>query len=208
DAVVSGQFQYLPHARINLQTSSDNGSNNGDQGDNSGTQIPNVNQLFLGKANINMPVFTGLKLKNAVEASDNAYKAATYNATNDKEQIALETIKGYISLYKAKEAIGLMEENLKSAQQRVRDFTAMEENGLLAKNDLLKANLEASNIEVALEEARKNASILNYQLATTLKLPENTQIVTSGSEFGLAPISRETDSISRSDLEALHYQER
>ncbi len=206
DAVISGQYQYLPHAQVTLQTKGDNGGGNGDNGE-SGTQIPNVNQLFLGQASVNMPVFTGFKLKNTVAANDNAYKAATFNAINDREQIALETIKGYIDLYKAKQSVSLIEENLISAQQRVRDFTIMEQNGLLAKNDLLKANLQASNIEVALEEARKNVSILNYQLAITLKLPENTEITTVETEFGLAPRNIGSDSISRSDLEAIRYQE-
>ncbi len=206
DAVISGQYQYLPHAQVTLQTKGDNGGGNGDNGE-SGTQIPNVNQLFLGQASVNMPVFTGFKLKNTVAASDNAYKAATFNAINDREQIALETIKGYIDLYKAKQSVSLIEENLISAQQRVKDFTIMEQNGLLAKNDLLKANLQASNIEVALEEARKNVSILNYQLAITLKLPENTEITTVETEFGLAPRNIGSDSISRSDLEAIRYQE-
>ena len=206
DAVISGQYQYLPHAQVTLQTKGDNGGGNGDNGE-SGTQIPNVNQLFLGQASVNMPVFTGFKLKNTVAASDNAYKAATFNAINDREQIALETIKSYIDLYKAKQSVSLIEENLISAQQREKDFTIMEQNGLLAKNDLLKANLQASNIEVALEEARKNVSILNYQLAITLKLPENTEITTVETEFGLAPRNIGSDSISRSDLEAIRYQE-
>src|SRR5690606_15106116 len=140
-------------------------------------------------------------------AGDNDYKAATFTAANDKEQIALKTIKDYIDLYKAKQSVRLIEENLKSAQQRVKDFTDMEQNGLLAKNDLLKANLQQSNIEVALAEALKNESILNYQLAVTLKLPENTHINTVESEFGVVSEPMVTDSISRNDLEALRYQE-
>ena len=209
DAKISGQYQYLTNAKIDLQTSNgdNNGSNAEDNGGNSDNNIPTVNQLFLGQANITMPVFTGFKLKNAVAASDNAYKAASFTAANDREQIALETIKDYINLYKAKQSIGLIEENLKSAQQRVKDFTDMEQNGLLAKNDLLKANLQESNIEVALAEARKNESILNYQLAVTLKLPENTQINTNEREFGIVSGPQVTDSISRNDLEALRYQE-
>lgn len=207
DAKISGQYQYLANAQIDLKTGNNNEENTGDNTGDSAPEIPNVNKIFLGQASVNMPVFAGFKLKNAVEASDNAFKAATLNAASDKEQIALETIKGYINLYKAKQSIGLMEENLKSAQQRVKDFTDLEQNGLLAKNDLLKANLQESNIEVALAEAKKNESILNYQLAVTLKLPENTQITTVDDQFGPAPLSMDTDSISRSDLEALHYQE-
>ena len=48
---------------------------------------------------------------------------------------------------------------------------------------------------------------MNYQLAITLKLPENTEITTVETEFGLAPRNIGSDSISRSDLEAIRYQE-
>jgi len=62
--------------------------------------------------------------------------------------------------------IVLTEDNLKSAHQRVVDFQALEDNGLLAHNDLLKAQLQESNIELSLETAKKNNSVLNFQLVT------------------------------------------
>ena len=197
DAKISGQYQYLPNATVDLHQGNS-------EGDPAG--LPSVNQIFLGQATISQPIFTGFKFKNAVAASNNAYQAATFNAANDREQIALETIKAYINLYKSKESINLIQENLKSAEQRVNDFSEMEKNGLLAKNDLLKANLQASNYEVALEEARKNEHILNYQLAVMLQLPENTQIQTQESEFGVVLNSSLSDSISRKDLQAVQYQ--
>ena len=61
-----------------------------------------------------------------------------------------------INLYKAKTAIGLVKENLEQAQQRVKDFTNIEKNGLLARNDLMKAELQASNVELALLDAETN----------------------------------------------------
>src|SRR5690606_6693917 len=65
DAKISGQYQYLTNAKIDLQTSNGDEGNEGGDGD-SVTEIPSVNQLFLGQANSTMPVFTGFKLKNAV----------------------------------------------------------------------------------------------------------------------------------------------
>ena len=73
------------------------------------------------------------------------------------------------------------------------------------RNDLLKAKLQQANIEISLEEAKKNERILNYALATALKLPENTAIEIEDSNFGktMGSISSE---ISRSDLQAIAYQ--
>ena len=197
---LSGQYRYLTGADVKLNTqTSDSGS--GEQ-----TAQPKVNSLMLGQANVSMPIFSGFKLKNTIKASENAYEAAMFNAKNEKEQIALQTIQNYLNLYKANKTIELVEENVKSAQQRVTDFSNMEENGLLARNDLLKAKLQQSNIEISLEEAKKNERILNYTLAVMLKLPENTLIETEDLNFGNTTgiISSE---VSRNDLQALQFQE-
>lgn len=200
DVDISGQYRYLAGADVKLRTQTSDSAGGGK------SATPDVNSLLLGQANVSMPIFSGFKLKNTIKASENLYKAAQFNAANDKEQIALQTIQDYLSLYKAKKTIELVQENLKSAQQRVTDFSNMEENGLLARNDLLKAKLQQSNIDISLEEAKKNERILNYQLAVMLKLPKNTVIETSEESFEKNLLGI-TSKINRNDLEALQYQQ-
>tara|TARA_R110000796_G_scaffold41772_2_gene103357 strand:+ start:17987 stop:19315 length:1329 start_codon:yes stop_codon:yes gene_type:complete len=206
DFKISGQYQYLTGANVDLKI---NTSNN-EEGDSS-SEAPDVNRLLLGQANLSMPILSGFKLKNLVKASENNYKAATFYAKNDKEQITIQIIKDFTDLYKSRQAVQLIEENLISAKQRVKDFTAMEENGLLAKNDLLKATIQESTISISLEEAKKNAYILNYQLVTNLNLPDNTIINISATDFDVIKNSNNSefsnDSIQRNDLQALHFQE-
>ncbi|WP_245529073.1 TolC family protein [Aequorivita sublithincola] len=199
DVDISGQYRYLTGADVKLRTQSSDSVGGG------GSAQPKVNSLLLGQANVTMPIFSGFKLKNTIKAGENLYNAAQFNAKNNKEQIALQTIQDYLNLYKAKKTIELVQENLKSAQRRVTDFSNMEENGLLARNDLLKAKLQQSNIEISLEEAKKNERILNFKLAVMLKLPENTLIKTSDSNFGITPEITSPE-ISRNDLQAIEFQ--
>tara|TARA_R110002049_G_scaffold3795_5_gene27601 strand:+ start:78449 stop:79777 length:1329 start_codon:yes stop_codon:yes gene_type:complete len=205
DVKLSGQYMHLTNADVNLKinTGDSNSGSGGTQNNNS----PNVKQLLLGQASVNLPLFSGFKLKNTIKASENLYQAATFNAKNDKEQLSIRVINDFLNLYKAAQTINLIEENLKSAQQRVTDFSAMEKNGLLARNDLLKAQLQESNIQLSLDEAKKNENILNYRLAVFLKLPEGTKIETATPDFGLVSKQTTTDLITRNDLEALRYQE-
>lgn len=203
DLKISGQYQYLTGAEIDFPAATPSEGSASEP-----TPTPDVNQLLLAQANMSLPLFSGFKLKNAVKASENNLKAASLNAQNDKEQIALHTIIDYINLYKAQKAIEIIEENLNSANLRVKDFTAMEENGLLARNDLLKAQLQESNIQLSLEEAKKNSNILNYKLNVMLKLPEATKINTQDTNFGNIIPSNLKGMVSRSDLEALTYQEK
>ena len=204
DVKLSGQYLYLANANVNLKI---NTSNNSGSSDAENNNAPNVHQLLLGQANVSLPLFSGFKLNNTIKASESLYKAVDYKSKNDKEQLSLEVINDYLSLYKAKQTIILIETNLKSAHQRVVDFSAKEQNGLLARNDLLKAQIQESNIELSLEDAKKNEAILNYRLAMLLKLPEGTKIDIVAPEFGLVSNQPVTDVINRNDLEALQYQE-
>ena len=75
---------------------------------------------------------------------------------------------------------------------------------LLAHNDLLKAQLQESDIELSLATAKKNNSVLNYQLVTFLQLPEGTKILIPDNEF--SPIQTTSDfSVARKDLEASNF---
>lgn len=205
DFNVSGQYAYLTNADVNLKinTGNDNSEDNSAQPADS----PKVNQLLLGQANLNMPIFSGFKLKNSVEASKNGLKAAQSNFRNDQEKISLDAIQNYLDLYKAKKTVDLLEESLKSAKQRVKDFSAMEQNGLLARNDLLKSQLQEDNTRLSLKEAEKNVEILNYKLVMLLGLPEDTQISVENPVI-INPVSVLSPGGSRSDLEALQYQEK
>jgi outer membrane protein TolC len=165
-----------------------------------------INQLMLGQANVTVPVFNGFKIQNSIKASQNLNLAEVSNAQHTKEEIALYVTQLYFSLYKTQEMILLTEDNLKSAHQRVVDFQALEDNGLLAHNDLLKAQLQESNIELSLETAKKNNSVLNFQLVNFLQLPEGTKIKISEEEFkSITTIS--DNSVQRKDLEALTFQQ-
>lgn len=166
----------------------------------------NISQLAIGQANATIPVFNGFKIQNSIKASKNLNQAEISNAQHTKEQIALYITQLYFSLYKTQQMIALTEDYLKSAHQRVIDFQALEDNGLLAHNDLLKAQLQESDIELSLATAKKNNSVLNYQLVTFLQLPEGTKILIPDNEF--SPIQTTSDfSVARKDLEALNFAE-
>lgn len=169
-----------------------------------------VNQLMLGQANVSMPVFSGFKLKNSINASENLYKAQTFSASHTKEGLALEVTELFASLYKSQEMVKLFEENLKSSQQRTKDFSAMVDNGLLARNDLLKAQLQESNIQLSLDSAIKNVNVINYQLVTLLHLPESTIIEIDINTVKSDMAKNQTLNLSseRNDLTALTFQQK
>lgn len=163
---VNAQWLHLSHVSMtsNLGSSSSDG------------KAPSPDQLYLGQANLTLPIFSGFILKNSVKASEKKYQAETFSAKYTQEQLAVKVIELFSALYKADQSEEIIANNVKSAQQRVKDFTAMEANGIIARNDLLKSQLQVHKLQLTLEETKKNRSLANYQLATLLKLPEGTDI--------------------------------
>jgi outer membrane protein TolC len=84
------------------------------------------------------------------------------------------------------------------------------DNGLIARNDLLKAQLQVSKTQLSLDEAEKNVRMLNYELITLLKLPAGTEIEVNPDNIDKDLFSKtvktEAEALqSRKDLEALHF---
>lgn len=173
DFKLSGQYQRITEPNLDLKVA---------LGDGSGTPV-SPDRLLLGQATASLPLFAGFKIQNNIKLYDNLYQAETANASKTKEDIAMRVINYYAELYKAQKTIELLNENQKQAQQRVTDFTELEKNGIIPRNDLLKSQLLVSRTQVSIDEAKKNESILNYYLITLLKLPAGTKLQVNENDF-------------------------
>ena len=187
---VSGQYLRLTNANVNSSLSSGNTSNS----------TPQVSQLLLGQASVSMPLYSGSRLKNSIKASENMYQSELAKAQFVQEELSIEVIELYAALYKSQEMAKLYEENKKTAHQRTTDFAAMVDNGLLAKNDLLKAQLQEANVELMHANALKNISIFNYELTLLLGFSENTLI-----EFDIESMKKELALSQTMKLEANRF---
>ena len=207
DLKASAQYQRLTKANIDLKSNSSSSDSGSD------SKAPNVDQLVLGQITANLPIFSGFKLQNSIKVSDNLYKAEAANALQTKEDIAMEVINYYVALYQAEKTVELLKENYKSAQQRVKDFTELEKNEIVPKNDLLKTQLQLSKVQLSLDKANSDLNVVNYGLATLLQLDPKTKIVVNESDFSSfemnnIPADENPALENRKDLEALRFQEK
>ncbi|MDQ6756764.1 MAG: TolC family protein [Bacteroidota bacterium] len=167
---VSGSYIRLSSANIDLKTNSNNAS-----GGNSTS--PKISQALYGIANLSYPIYAGGRLKYAIESAKYLEEAVKLDAENDKESVILNTMNAYTNLYKASATINVIQENLASSRERDSTFSHLEQNGLLARNDLLKIELQTSAIELALLEAENNWRLANINMDLMLGLPETTEII-------------------------------
>lgn len=204
DLKISGQYQRLTKASIDIK--SNNSSSTSEP-------APVVDRLMLGQVNASLPLFNGFKLKNNIKESEHLYQAESANALQTKEEVAMKVINFYAGLYKAQKTVGLIKENIKSAQQRASDFLELEKNGIIPRNDLLKAQLQVSKLQLSLDSAISDWNTVSYELASFLKLDPKTNLEVRESDFvnfqmDNVPENETTALENRKDLEAIRLEEK
>lgn len=199
---VSGSYMYLPiKPNINIKLP-------GVSGDGG----PVVHQVAYGSANLSVPIYSGGRIKYGIESAKYLVEASKLSTENDKVAIAYNVAQAYNNLFKANQSIKVLEENLSASQKRDETFLKMENNGIIARNDRLKANLQTSNIELQLLEAKNNYNIANINMDLLLGLPETTEIdvdqnyIDEGNDVKTVDYYINTAKENRKDLQALDKQ--
>ena len=206
DASAAASYLRLNHPKIDLKTKS---SGSGGGGTTTQGNPPNVNQAMYGMINLSLPIYAGGRIRYGIESARYLAQATKLDADNDRDEVIENTVEAYVNLYKAGAAVELVKENLSEAQQRVKDFSNLEKNGLLARNDLLKAELQASNTELSLLDAQNNLQLANVNMDLMLGLPEQTVLVPDSSLLTQNLTERTLDEYlqaaikGRKDIEAL-----
>jgi len=163
DAGITGGYIRLSNANLNVKS----------QG-TTPASAPHVTQAAYGLLNASIPIYAGGRIRYGIESSRLLADAVKLDADKDREEIIINTVEAFINLYKSRTAVDLVRQHLQQAQERVREFSNLEKNGLLARNDLLKAELQVSNTELSLLEAENNWQLANINMNLLLGFPEKT----------------------------------
>jgi outer membrane protein len=171
-----------------------------------------VNQAAYGLANLTLPVYSGMKIQYGIRSSQLLEKAASLDADQNREDVILNTIDAFSNLYKAQANLRVIRENLAQSKSRDADFANLEKNGLLARNDKLKASLQTANIELSLADVENNMKVTMVNMNIMLGLPEQTQLVPDSGSL-ISPVGvksiQEYEQIAlqnRKDMQALGFR--
>jgi outer membrane protein len=183
DVKMSGSYLRVNNPSVDLKVKLGSGSTTTGTTGGDKNSTPKIDEAAYGIVNATLPLFSGLRIHYGIEAAKYLAEAAKLDAGYQREEVIVNTINAYSNLYKARKAVDLVEENLKQSQQRVTDFNNMEQNGLIARNDLLKTQLEESNIELSLLDAQNNLRITYINMDLMLGLEEGTELIADTNSF-------------------------
>ncbi len=170
NAGVTGSYLRVATGNLELKNKNNNSGGNAEE-------TPNVSQAMYGLINLSLPIYAGGRIRYGIESSKFLEHAARLDAENEKEEVIQTTIEAFANLFKAKSAVRLMEENLSTSRERTKQLANLEKNGLLARNDLLKSELQTSTMELNLLDAQNNWQLANVNMDLQLGLPTTTELV-------------------------------
>ncbi len=197
DLNITGQGLYLFNTtkmKLDIPVSSGSGA------------MPTPDYALVGQAALSVPLFSGFKITNGIAVAKYNQQLQEANYSVQEDDVEMQAIEVFVNLYKTKQARKVVEANLEEAKQNTKDFQNLEKNGMVARNDLLRVQLQESNIELALMETKKNFNVINYNLDLLLGLPENT-VIDPQLDFDYRPDAiSEEDYLSKADDNRKEYQ--
>lgn len=133
--------------------------------------VPILLNQTLSKVSISEPIFTGLRALNTIRATEFLEKAARLDLEKDKKEVQLNLLSAAINLFKMQEALQVFDRSLATAKNRLTDTQNLNKQGLALDNDVLRAELAATQVETARMETQNAVLAAQYALATLLGLP-------------------------------------
>lgn len=138
--------------------------------------LPFDNSVYMSALSINQPIFAGNQFRYARKSAELMIALSKLNVETDKDEIAFNIINAYINYYKLKQNQKILEQNLSDIESKLIEIKKFESQGLATKNDVLRFELEKSNMKLSAIELENNRKIVNYNLNILLGLSDSTVI--------------------------------
>jgi outer membrane protein TolC len=169
-AKVSGGYSHALMLQRSFALPSSDGS------DPKSMKFPFDNTLYQATLSVNQPIIAGHRYRYARESANLLIQSSKLNAETDKDEIVYNVINAYINFYKIQQNQKIVTQNLQDVDQKLAEVKKFESQGLATKNDVLRFQLERSNIQLQEIELNNNLKVVNYNLNILLGLPENTTV--------------------------------
>ena len=122
-------------------------------------------------------IWKGGMVKNGIKAQSLKEELTELNYQSNEQSIKLLVLGYYLDLYQLLNQKSVYQQNIQLAEQRLQNIKKFYNQGMVTRNDVIRGELQLSNLKLALQVVENNRQILNKQLTTALGLSENTQIV-------------------------------
>jgi len=173
--------------------------------------LPKRADAFLGTFTLQEVIFGGNRLKYATESTSLLTQVARLDAERDVEELVYNITSAYFNLYKLQQSQQVVAQNLQAIDRQIKQAQRFFEQGLATRNDVLRFQLQRSNVELSGVDLETNRKVVVYNLNIMLGLSPETDLAVEKIETpGLlnVPVAAFVDTAlaNRPDIKALGLQ--
>lgn len=151
---------------------------------------------------VNQLIWKGGTVNESIRLSKMQAEIASLQYTSAEQQAKLTALGYYLDLYKMHNQSRVYQQNIDLAEQRLKNITNMHSQGMVNKNDLIRGELQISNLKLAKLTIDNGILVLNQQLNVAVGLPEGTKVIPDESILTQAIMLDSYDSYKNAALES------
>lgn len=140
------------------------------------TISPSIVDNYTARVTVQQPLFAGFKLQRNVDIADYTVHATQKEYDRDKADLAFNVKSAYWSLAKAIELQNVIDENVEQVKAHLKDVQSWQGQGLITNNEVLKVQVQLSDIQLRQIDAHNNVQLAKISLNNVIGLPLDTDI--------------------------------
>ncbi len=151
--------------------------------------FPSINENYDMRLSLQQPLFTGFKLMKNREMAELNAGAIRQDLTKDQSDLILDVIVAYWNLFRAHRVEEVIRQSIEQMSEHLKDVTNLENQGLATDADVMKVQVQCSDVKVKHIEAqnaiRLASMALNSILGNSLDLqvmPSDTPAIFQGTD--------------------------
>ena len=176
EALKAAKAQRLPDVNVSLSASY---LGNGkiwdrDFGNAMTVDMPHFGNNFAIEAQ--QVIYAGGAISSGIRQAELGKQLAELDLQKDIQEVRFLLLWHYLNLYKLDNHIKVLQDNIRLTDEVIANMKAKREQGTVLKNDITRYELQKEQLNLQLTRARDARTTANFQLVTTLHLPEGTEI--------------------------------
>lgn len=140
------------------------------------TISPSILDNYTTQLTVFQPLFTGFRLLGSSDLAEQSAKATSEDYNKDQSDLVFNIKNAYWSLFKAMQMKKVMDETVDQAKAHINDAKNLLNAGMLTQNDILKLEVQLSDVEFKQVDAENAVRLSQVALNNILSIPLNTEI--------------------------------
>jgi len=131
---------------------------------------------FSNKLTLAVPLYTGRKVENAIEAQKLGAKVADLSLSTSKQQIKLDTTVDFYQVLQAGNLLEVAKQSVDTLTNHLHNVERQFDAGVVAKADVLRTKVQVANVQDNLIKAQNGYELAVYKLNYDMGLPLHGQL--------------------------------